>query len=89
MAKKRKTFSKGDPVQVRREVDAPWEPATYGYPVTDMRGWHHVDLDPLSPPRQIDSMTGVEQRERNDRTYLTHRVIVPTQRIRASKETSP
>ena len=86
-SKDRKTFAAGAAVEVQREVGAAWERATYGGSVTDMLGWHNVELDPSSRPRQIDSMTGMEQADRNDRTYLTHRMIVPTQRLRAPKET--
>ena len=93
----RKTFTKGQAVEVRREpgYNVAWEPAIYreyagdGPKLTAMRGHHVVDLSPDSPPRYIDSMTGMDvaEPESNPRAYIIRKLIVPSVRIRARKAT--
>lgn len=80
---KRKTFTAGQVVEVQRAVGKPWERATYGGPVADMRGWHRIELDPSSPPRIIHRASGVELFEASNDTRTSWRVLVPTQRVRA------
>mgnify|MGYP001615716648 CR=1 FL=1 len=79
---KAKEITAGDAVQVRREVGKPWEPATYLGKIAGMRGWHRVELAGEAVPILIDSMTGLRLDEaRSGRTYTTHRIIVPSQRL--------
>lgn len=84
-----KAIAAGDAVQVQRLVGKPWEAATYRRLVTGMRGWHHVELTGDAVPVFIDSMTGAWLDEiRNDRTYTTRRIVVPSRRLRRAKEQS-
>lgn len=79
----KKTFVKGERIDVQRAVGTLWQPATYLGKITEMRGWHRVELVGDAVPVIIDSMTGMRTDEaRNDRTYTTRRIIVPTQRTR-------
>lgn len=83
-----KPIAVGDSVIVRRDVGKPWEPATYRGKVSCMRGWHHVELSGDAVPVIIDSMTGLAE-SRNDRTYTTRRIIVPSQRLARAPEVTP
>lgn len=89
---KRKTFKRGDHVEVQREPGhtVKWEPAIYredagvGPEIVRMPGHHVVDLDASAPPRYIDSMSGMEvaDPDSNPRAYATRMLIVPSRRIR-------
>lgn len=91
---KRKTFKRGDLVEVQREpgFTVTWEPAIYrkdageGPDTLRISGHHVVDLSPSSTPRYIDPMTGMEvDPEANPRAFATRRITVPSRRIRARK----
>jgi hypothetical protein len=47
-----------------------------------MRGWHRVELDPVSKPRHIHKTSGWEMDEPSDETFETRVLIVPSQRCR-------
>lgn len=89
---KRKTFKRGDLVEIQREpgYTVTWESANYreyageGPETVRMPGHHVVDLAPSSTPRYIDSMTGMEvDPGANPRAFATRRITVPSRRIRA------
>jgi hypothetical protein len=78
----RKKFEMDQLIQVQREAGfyAPWESAVYRGEVSDMPGWHHIEIP--KGHRYIDSMTGSTTDSDNPRAYKTNRFLIPTRRIR-------
>ena len=83
----RRAFAVGEVVDVRREVGAAWEPATYQGPVPDMRGWHHLELPADARPRYVDMATLQEVSKPSSVTRAIRTLIAPTQRTRPRKVT--
>ena len=87
---KRKTFGKGQEVEVQREAGrCTWEPATYDQVIDDVPRsiYHWVVLPQTSEPFYVDSMTGerYDERDVEGRRFLTRKLMVPSVRIRAVK----
>jgi hypothetical protein len=84
----RKTFKRGQPVEIQREpgYSVKWENATYlGAHEIDLPAHHLVRLHPDEPARYIDSMTGAEVERDHPRAFKSTSISVPSRRIRIPK----
>lgn len=90
---RRKTFERGQSVEIQRDVGSAWEPATYRERWEDIRGWHSVDLPKDARPRYIlnngeevsPEVMADSTDERSGLAMATRHAPVPSQRIRAKK----
>jgi hypothetical protein len=80
---KRKRFTPGEAVEVRREPGSAWEPAAYGKAAGAV-GHHWVNLPDHVPSIYLDPRSGMyyDEPDVEGRRYLTRSLIVPSIRVR-------